>query len=511
MRGAAAELAAQQRLQRAAEVEQRRPLPARLGPLERALERVGRAARGRRATSSASASTTQPCDARTGCASARARRTTRRATSRAAAASPSASRSWPSTDRGGERAAVAVARAAGARPARARRARCAAPPRARAKLVAEHRQQRPVAQRPRGRSRATASALSSSPCRVERGARSSARNARSGGSCVPLSATRASSSVTAASSPRSQQELAPTRARGRRRRRASVRSQPRALGQRDRVVGQPVPTAAKSLVVAPSSGEMRDGDQHEPVAAGLGRGAAAPLEVVLGLLRRRRPTARRCRGAPARARAGRRRPAAPRRRPSAEQRAAELDERAVEIPRRRARCIRSAATETVKRLAALERHAAPRPLGVAEHLLGIGVVAAVQQRARDRERELGILLGPFDAAARSISGSQRADLAADQQVDPALAGQPRPRGPTPPPRPRGRRPRASSPWSANHDAARRCSAGTCVGSLAAQLGDAAARGTARDSGTTRRAGPAARAARPARERAEPRVPVAASR
>ena len=30
---------------------------------------------------------------------------------------------------------------------------------------------------------------------------------------------------------------------------------------------------------------MRDGHQHEPVAAGLGRRPASPLEVVLGLLR----------------------------------------------------------------------------------------------------------------------------------------------------------------------------------------------------------------------------------
>ena len=51
------------------------------------------------------------------------------------------------------------------------------------------------------------------------------------------------------------------------------------------------------------------------------------------------------------------------------------------------------------------------------------MISALQQRARDRQRELGIRLDPLGGQPLD-QRLQRADVAADQQVDPPLAGQP---------------------------------------------------------------------------------------
>ena len=213
MRGAAAELAAQQRLQRAAEVEQRPAQPARLGPLERPLERRGRAVVVGEDIERQRVDDPSLHGGR-GASAARARPTTRRDLARAASASPSASCSWASTTAAGsEPCTVRRAAEQPRRPARAPPAQPGAPPRARrtGRGSTGSSGQSPSSSAPASR---TASALSSSPCRSSTAARSSARH----GAQRPLlragsAPTRASSSVTAASSPRSQRNSAAASAR----------------------------------------------------------------------------------------------------------------------------------------------------------------------------------------------------------------------------------------------------------------------------------------------------------
>ena len=416
VRGAAAQLAGEQRLERPAELHQRPAQPGGLGQVERALERRRRLRRGRRRASSASASTTSACTPSG--VSARARR--------------------PGRERLARDLGVAVGELElrdDHRVAERRRPSGVAAHQAR-RLLASPSWARSIASRIANWSRMTGSSgkspSSSAPASMTASAASDLAAVAEHAASAAARARRAAAAPASRRAPRARARSSRRRLvggpTGTRRRRARGTPRPPATSaashaaRRGRSPRARTAPLAGSRARAGQHGEVGDGDQHDPVVPGLGGGAARRSSCALGAVERAGPQL----GDPEvdeRERAQVGVDHARLERAAARQRG-RSPARASRSPRRRATCSRARSSETSKRRrrSAGTRSAAPSARG--EQLRRLGVVAAIEQGAGDASATSGSstahsLGQPLDQRA------QRADLAAQQQVDPALAGQPR--------------------------------------------------------------------------------------